>query len=130
LLLFIRNNKVYKGVFFLIVMRKQQWLRIALIVVLLMLAFGAGYVMRNFMATAFAVQQAPEVDETPEVYSWTFALCTLGGRCMDVTAECNGTQVLNILSVTEIGGHDDGWQDPRGRNPSVCPWQKPRDNKN
>ncbi len=101
----------------------NNWFKITSIVIFIILAFGAGYFIQKITGTAFAVQQTPEIiEDIPELYSWTFALCTKGGRCMDVTAECNGTQVLNIASVTEIGGHDDEWTDPRGGNPSVCPW--------
>ena len=111
-------------------MKKQKsWLRITLIVFLMLLAFGAGYFGQNLMGTAFAVQEQTSPEEMSELYSWTFALCTKEGRCMDVHAECNGTQVLKIVSVTEIGGHDDDWQDPRGGNPSVCPWINLNENK-
>ncbi len=102
--------------------QQRNWLRITLIIVALIVAFGVGYFVQRIAGTAFVVQQqTPEQTEIPELYSWTFALCTVGGRCMDIHAECNGTQVLKILSVTEIGGHEEGWEDPRGGNPSVCP---------
>ena len=104
---------------------QRSWTKIVLVAVLIIVAFGAGYLVQNFVGTGFAVQEQGLQNtslEIPERYSWTFALCTVEGRCMDVAAECNGTQVLNVSAVTEIGRHQEGWQDPRGGNPSVCPW--------
>ena len=110
--------------------QQRSWLKIVLVLVLLLLAFLGGLFTQRALGTAFVVQQQTSDNaQNPQLYSWTFALCTLEGRCMDVHVECNGKQVLNVRSVTEIGGHDADWQDPRGGNPKVCPWNSLSNNK-
>ncbi|MEK6825976.1 MAG: hypothetical protein AABY00_04270 [Nanoarchaeota archaeon] len=106
--------------------KRTSWIRFVLLFILVVIAFIGGFFIRETF-TGRAVTET--LVEDPQLYSWTFALCTEKGRCMDVHAECNGTHVLKILSVTEIGGHDDGWEDPRGGNPSVCPWNSLKNDK-
>ncbi|MBM3233265.1 MAG: hypothetical protein FJY98_01730 [Candidatus Liptonbacteria bacterium] len=100
--------------------KKANWRLVLIVLALVVLAFFAGLFVQKVSGTGLAID---EKDDEPLHYTWTFALCTLSGKCMDITVECNGTRVMNTVSVTEIKGNDFGWEDPRGGNPRVCPWE-------
>ncbi len=110
--------------------RGMKKLDMGIIAAALMLAFAFGYFFEGMRANEWDIGRftgavAADVEDNAtnvsREYAWTTALCGIDRRCIDVTVECNGSQILNVTPVSAVVWHSEDWEDPRGGNPeSLC----------
>lgn len=102
----------------------MKWAELGIVVVGFVLAFAVGMYFEEIksiewgsLTGAAIVEESEESINVSRHYAWTTALCGYDRRCIDVTVECNGSQILNVTPVSNIVWHTEEWEDPRGGNP-------------
>ncbi len=83
------------------------------IVVLLLGAFGGGYLLGQGKVTGSVVASS-------KTYSWTTAICNERNQCIDVLVQCAGGNVVSLTPVSNLTFFSDAWEDPRTEHPPLC----------